>query len=155
MARINTAELEIVRIDGTNITILQNLEVDVFDGPIENEALRAYLAEPGHALFVGVRDGSVVAQIRGAVHRQPDRAAELYIDNLGVAPACKRQGIATVLVRTLLAWGRVQGCETVWVATEDDNDEAQAFYGSLGLHGRRMIWFETEINGSGASQLAE
>lgn len=121
---------------------------DVFDDDMDADALATFLDAPGHALFVALEDGVVVGQARGCVHLQPDGPPQLYIDNLGVAPAHKRRGIATGLVRALMAWGRSQDCALVWVSTEPDNAEGLAFYRSLGLAAKTMTWFETPLETS-------
>jgi aminoglycoside 6'-N-acetyltransferase I len=115
---------------------------DVFDAPIDPTRLTAYLAQPGHLMVVAVTGGEVVGQARAIVHRHPDQPTELYIDNLGVAPPHRRQGIARALLSDLIAWGRSLGCEEAWIGTEPDNDAARALYASLGCEARPMVIFE-------------
>jgi ribosomal protein S18 acetylase RimI-like enzyme len=111
------------RITKDNTDLLANIAEDVFDHAIDPVRLEHFLDSAGHVLFVAVDGGVVVGHIRGIVHLQPDRDADLYIDNLGVAPTHKRQGIATRLIRALVDWGGMHGCTYAWVATEPDNDE--------------------------------
>jgi len=115
-------------ITATNTALLDRVDREVFDHPIDRHFLAAYIADPHHALFVAVENGTVVAHIRGNVHLQPDRAPDLYIDNLGTALAHQRRGIAARLMDALIAWGKSQGCTYAWVATETDNDGARGFY---------------------------
>ena len=115
-------------ITAANTALLDNVDADVFDHAIDRRHLAAYVADPRHALFVAVENGVVVAHIRGNVHLQPDRAPDLYIDNLGTAPSHQRRGIAARLMDALIAWGKAQGCTYAWVATEIDNDGAKGFY---------------------------
>jgi ribosomal protein S18 acetylase RimI-like enzyme len=133
------------RITLENRALLDSVDEDVFDHAITPERLEAFLTAPGHALFVAVENGTVVGHARGIVHVQPDRAADLYIDNLGVAGSEQRKGIATRLVRDLVAWGRTQGCTYVWVATEPDNDVAIAFYGAQRFERQAMEYFGTPV----------
>ena len=72
-------------ITAANTALLDNIDPDVFDHAIDQRYLAAYVADPRHALFVAVENGAVVSHIRGNVHLQPDRAPDLYIDNLGTA----------------------------------------------------------------------
>ncbi len=122
--------------------VLVRVADDVFDGPIDAGALADFLEGPDHALIVAVAGDEVVGQIRGVVHRQPDRARELYIDNLGVAPAFQRRGVARALVAALGSWAGAQGCTTYWLATEIDNAQALAFYRSLGAEPVTVAYLE-------------
>ena len=102
---------------------------DVFDHPVERSHLSRYLTTPGHHLIVAIVEGQIVGQIAGVVHYHPDgRPTELYIDEVGVAPAFQRQGIARRLLDAMLALGRELGCREGWVGTEPDNDAARALY---------------------------
>ena len=60
------------------------------------------------------------------------KAPEVHIENLGVAPSHQRRGIAKALMQEALTWGRELGCDECWIATEVDNDAANATYASLG-----------------------
>jgi ribosomal protein S18 acetylase RimI-like enzyme len=106
---------------------------EVFDAPPQPEHLKKLALMPGHALFVAIAGGIVVGQLLAMVQFQADREPQLYIDNLGVAPGLKRQGIARSLFEAAMAWGRDGGCGTVWLATEVGNAEAQGFYRSFGF----------------------
>ena len=128
-----------------NADLLARVAEEVFDREIIPDRLGAFLAAPGHVMFVAVDDQEVVGQIRGMVHLQPDRASDLYIDNLGVAPSHKRRGIATMLIAALIAWAKAQGCISVWLATETDNDEAMGLYGMLQFERKPSELFEAPI----------
>jgi len=117
----------------------------VFDEDITPDRLGPFLAAAGHVMFVAVEADLVVGQIRGMVHVQPDRASDLYIDNLGVAPSHKRRGIGRQLIAALVRWGEAQGCTYAWLATESDNDEAISFYESLKFERNQLEWFASAI----------
>ncbi len=129
-----------------NRALLDAVDEDVFDHAITPEQLEAFLAAPGHALFVAVEDGVVVGHVRGIVHVQPDRASDLYIDNLGVAGNQRRKGIATRLIRELANWGKAEGCTYAWVATEPDNDQGIGFYTAQRFERVTFEYFGTEID---------
>jgi ribosomal protein S18 acetylase RimI-like enzyme len=133
------------RVTRENSALLNAVDEDVFDHAITPERLEAFLAAPGHALFVAVEDGVVVGHARGIVHVQLDRASDLYIDNLGVAAGHQRLGVATRLVRELVGWGKAQDCTYVWVATEPDNAVAIAFYGAQRFERQEIAYFGTAI----------
>ena len=129
-----------------NADLLGNLDPDVFDHAIQPDMLAAYLADPRHGMFVAVDAGVVVGQIRGSVHLQPDRAADLYIDNLGTAPARQRRGVAAAMMKAMLAWGEAQGCTYAWVATETDNEQAKGFYAAQNLTHDTIAMFALELD---------
>ncbi|MDJ0948067.1 MAG: GNAT family N-acetyltransferase [Alphaproteobacteria bacterium] len=126
--------------------LFRQVAEDVFDHEVDPERLARYLDEPNHLMCVAVHDGLVVGQVRAVVHKHPDRAAELYIDNAGVAPAFQRNGIATRLVAEIVRRGRARGCEDVWVGTEPDNEAAVAFYRSLGWEAQPMVSLEAKLS---------
>jgi ribosomal protein S18 acetylase RimI-like enzyme len=137
-------EFEIVRIGPESAALLERV-ADVFDEPIRPDRVAAYVGEPNHLMLVAVVDGLVVGQVLAVVHRHPDKATELYVDDLGVAEAHRRHGVATALLRELVRLGREDGCEEIWVATEHDNVAALGLYESLGLSMRSAAIFEADL----------
>ena len=78
-----------------------------------------------HDLRVAERGASVV----GFLVSRTLAAGESEILNLAVAPACRRQGVARALVRTLLS--DVSGA--VFLEVRASNEAARVFYNSLGF----------------------
>ena len=70
----------------------------------------------------------VVGQCAAVIHRHPDKVSELYIDEVGVASAFQRQGIATRMLDAMFELGREHGCKEAWVGTEPGNVAARALY---------------------------
>lgn len=64
--------------------------------------------------------------------RHPDKAPEMFINELGVAEAWRRRGVARDLLRALGDIARNRQIHTLWTATEPDNLAALATYRSLG-----------------------
>ena len=137
-------QIKTIRITRENAACLDQVAADVFDATPSAANLDAYLSAANHALFVAIAKGVVIGQVRGVLHLQPDQPTELYIDNLGVAPDLKRQGIGTRLVRALMDWGRENGCEATWIATEIQNEEARGFYEAFGFNGDTMAYYFTD-----------
>lgn len=100
----------------------------VFDEPPVPHRIAAYLAEPSHLMVLAFDGDHVVGQVAAVIHRHPDKPTELYMDEVGVADAYLRRGIATEMVERMLAEGRARGCEECWVGTEPDNAPARALY---------------------------
>ncbi len=112
-------------------SLFDRVAPDVFDHPVERRQLTHYLATPGHHLMVAIVDGEIVGQVAAVVHRHPDgRPTELYIDEVAVAPARQRQGIARSLLDAMLTFAKELGCQEAWVGTEPDNTAARALYES-------------------------
>lgn len=139
------SEIAILRLDESNVGLLSAVADDVFDDKVDPARLAAYLAQPGHLMTVAVARGQVVGQCQAVIHRHVDQPTELYIDNLGVADAFKRQGIASLLVQATFAWGRELGCEEAWVGTEPDNAEGRGFYEAGGAAPIPIVMYEYEL----------
>lgn len=137
--------MEIKHLKAGDHALLDKVAVDVFDHVIDEDRLVHFLADESHCLFVAVIEGQVVGQARGIIFRHPDRGDEFFLENLGVTPRCQRQGIATKLVKALLAHAKACGCEDFWVGTEADNANAIAFYKSLGLTAEPVALFAADL----------
>ena len=105
---------------------------DVFDDTVTSERLVRRAGFDGHLLVVAVDGHRTVGQIAGIIQHLAHKPPELHLENVGVAPAHRRRGIAGAMVTEALAWGRELGCDEAWVATEVDNDAANQLYASLG-----------------------
>ena len=125
--------------------LFERVAEGVFDEPVDPARLAAYLAEPGHHMIVALKDGEVVAQCAAVIHRHPDKVTELYIDEVGVAPALHRQGIARKMLDAMFALGKSLGCGEAWVGTEPDNLPARGLYESRGAKAVPFVMYEYEM----------
>jgi aminoglycoside 6'-N-acetyltransferase I len=123
--------IEIRQVSAENAGLLGKLAEEVFDEPIDPVRLARYVAAPGHLMLVALDGELVVGQIMAVIHYHPDKPTELYIDELGIAPPWQRRGIGRRLLEAMLAMGRAQGCEEVWVGTEPGNEAARGLYGQF------------------------
>lgn len=106
---------------------------DLFDSPPLAAATERFLADPTHHLLFAYDDsGRAIGMISGVETTHPDKGTEMFIYELGVAPAARLQGVATRLVRALADVARDRGCYGMWVGTEADNEAAQATYRRAG-----------------------
>ena len=111
---------------------------DVFDDPVRMDLAVEFLHDRRHHIAVAL-DGGVVVGMASAVHYvHPDKPAQLFIDEVGVAPSHQRQGIASELLARLLAHGRALGCTEAWVAADEDNGPARALYAHVGGQEERV-----------------
>jgi aminoglycoside 3-N-acetyltransferase I len=106
---------------------------DLFDSPPLPAASEKFLAAPGHHLLFAYDDsGRAVGMISGVEMTHPDKGTEMFIYELGVAPAARLQGVGSGLVAALAEVARVSGCYGMWVGTETDNEAALATYRRAG-----------------------
>lgn len=111
---------------------LQRVAVGVFDNSIDPERTREFLADPRHHIVVAIDDGFVVGFASAVHYVHPDKAPELWVNEVGVAPSHVRQGLARRILEETFSHGRTLGCNEGWVLTEDANEAANGLYTALG-----------------------
>lgn len=124
--------VEIQLISAANAHVLDCVDSDVFDDPVQPEYLQAFLANPANVLAVAITEHQVIGMASGITYVHPDKPLALFINEVGVAGPYQQRGIGKQLVQALLAHGESIGCTTAWVATEVSNLAARALYRSLG-----------------------
>jgi ribosomal protein S18 acetylase RimI-like enzyme len=125
--------LEIKLLSSTDSHYLNNVADDVFDDPIVEAAAQEFLNDPRHRLVVALDHNVVVGFVSAVIYLHPDKPApELWINEIGVAPANQRQGIGKRLLQAMLEEARQYGCAEAWVLTERTNAAAMAMYTSVG-----------------------
>ena len=55
-------------------------------------------------------------------------------------------GVASALMKAMLAWGKAQGCTHAWVATETDNEQAKGFYAAQRFMHDTIALFARELS---------
>ena len=134
-----TAEIKYHHLDAANAHRLETAEV--FDNSVDPEQLARFQADPGHHLVFAILEDTVVGFVSGVVMLHPDKQPIFFINEVDVAPAFRRRGIATALCERLIAHARAEGCKGIWLGTEADNAAARALYRRLGGRGRRCASF--------------
>lgn len=105
----------------------------LFDRPPQSDATRVFLADAGHHLLLAYDEaGEPVGMVSGVETTHPDKGTEMFVYELGVAPAARRRGMATALLHALADLARSRGCYGMWVAVDADNDAALATYERAG-----------------------
>lgn len=104
----------------------------VFDHPVDERLAAEFLADPRHHIAVAIDSDRVVGMVSAVHYLHPDKAPQLFINEVGVAPSHHRQGIARELIAAMLEHGRSLGCTEAWVGTEYENIAANALYRSSG-----------------------
>jgi GNAT superfamily N-acetyltransferase len=125
-------EFEVRVLGRDELAVLESVAEDVFDGPVDPRWAAEFLNDPRHHLAVALIDGRVVGMASGVHYVHPDKAPELWVNEVGVAPPYQRQGLGRRLLQVLFARGVELGCSTGWVGTEVDNAPARQLYRSVG-----------------------
>lgn len=112
--------------------LLREAVVDVFDEAVDPSLAEEFLRDPRHHIAVALVEGRVVGFASAVHYVHPDKPAELWINEVGVAPAYRRRGFARALLDALKKRGRDLGCRIAWVLTEPDNIAARRLYESCG-----------------------
>src|SRR3954462_8224126 len=106
---------------------------DLFDSSPSPEATERFLANPTHHLLFAFDGGErAVGMISGVEMIHPDKGTEMFIYELGVAPAARLRGVGSGLVSPLAEIARANGCYGIWVVTETGNEAALATYRRAG-----------------------
>jgi ribosomal protein S18 acetylase RimI-like enzyme len=130
-----SGEIEIRVLHAGDEQVLDRVAEDVFDEAVRPDLAREFLAEPRFHLVVALDDGVVVGMASGLVHMHPDKGPEFFVNEIGVATTHLRRGIATRLMRAILAEAKAAGCSEAWVGTETANAPALALYRSIMTEG--------------------
>ena len=127
-----TIQTEIRLVTAADAEVLGRVAPEVFDGPVDPRWASEFLTDARHHLIVALNEGIVVGMVSAVHYVHPDKAPQLWINELGVAPAHQRRGIGLELVKAMLAHGRALGCTEAWVGTEADNIAARGLYERAG-----------------------
>lgn len=91
------------------------------------------LAAPTFVAIAAVAGDDLVGGLAGYVLPKFEQArSEFYIYDLAVDEACRRQGIATRLIRELERLASARGIYSIFVQADDGDDPAIALYTKLG-----------------------
>ena len=104
----------------------------LFDHSPIPDAVRRFLADPNHHMFIAYEGGASVGFVSGVELTHPDKGTEMFLYELAVDDAHQRRGIGTALVGALAGLAREHGCYGMWVLADDDNAGAAATYRKAG-----------------------
>ena len=117
------------RLSRNNVRLLG--QAKVFDNPVDPEQLAKFLAHDGHELVFATSGKTIIGFASGSILLHPDKAPAFFVNEVDVAPAYQRQGVATALCTMLIDVARDRGCKGIWLATEEDNIAARALFRGL------------------------
>ena len=116
--------------------VLAKPAAGVFDHDPDPALCRAFLQDTRHHIAVALDAGVIVGFASGVHYIHPDKPAELWINEVGVAPTHQRQGIGQQALQLLLDHGRSLGCREAWVLTSPANRAGMGLYTAVG--GQRL-----------------
>jgi ribosomal protein S18 acetylase RimI-like enzyme len=134
-----TFELRLLGVD--DAAVLENIADDVFDNPVSPVLTREFLADTRHHMIVALIDDVVVGMISAVDYVHPDKPAQLWINEVGVAPRYHRQGIGRALLEAMLTHGTTLGCTEAWLGTEHDNVAARGLYEDAGSNAEPFVLY--------------
>lgn len=129
-------------------SVFSQVAEDVFDNPIDPKLCAEFLEDERHHIVLAL-DNTLVVGMATAVHYvHPDKAPELWINEVGVAPSHQGRGIGKKLMGALLAQGQKLGCKEAWVLTDEDNNVARSLYSSVGgkEEPERPVYFTFDLS---------
>ena len=128
--------------------VLDRVAPDVFDEPVAPCWAHAFLDDPRHHLVVALDDGVVVGMASGVDYVHPDKAPQLFVNEVGVASSHQRRGIGRRLVDAMIERGRALGCTYAWVGTEEDNLAARTLYERAGGAAEPFVLYGWSLDGT-------
>ena len=124
--------IEIKVLQAGDDRVLMKVGAEVFDNPIDPELTREFLEDPRHHIAVAIDDGVVVGFASGVHYVHPDKAPEVWINEVAIAPTHRRRGLGKAVLRALFTVGSAHKCKGAWVLTDRMNVAAMALYSALG-----------------------
>jgi ribosomal protein S18 acetylase RimI-like enzyme len=119
-------------LSSSDLSLLMNVADDVFDNPVDEKFAREFLEDPRHHIVVALSDGTIIGFASAVHYIHPDKPPELFINEVGVAPAHQNKGVGKAVMKELLRLGRSLGCANAWVLTDRSNTAANGLYKSVG-----------------------
>lgn len=125
-------EIRLCMLDASNTALLDEVAPGVFDHPIEPRWRDEFVQDPRHHLAIAVAGAQVVGMASGVHYVHPDKAPEMWINEVGVATTYRGAGLGRRLVGQLLTRAHELGCHEAWVLTDQSNRAAMRMYVQAG-----------------------
>ena len=120
--------------------VLAAVASEVFDHRVDPALANEFLADERHHLVVACAGQTVVGMATALHYVHPDKPAELWINEIGVAPPYRCRGVGTRLLEALFAHGRSLGCREAWLGTDESNAAARRLYAKVRGREEAMIY---------------
>lgn len=126
-------------------SVLDRVAPGVFDHAVDARWTAEFLADPRHHIAVALDGGTVVGMASAVHYVHPDKAPELWVNEVGVAPTHRRRGVGRGLLEALFARGRELGCHEAWVLTEGHNSPARRLYHGAGGQDEPVVMYSFRL----------
>lgn len=104
-------------------------EIDPSD--YDAEYFRKSLSQPNAIFLEAFLNDEFAGMASAFILRKPDCDQWLYVDEVDVCKDKQRSGVGTELMKYLFEYAKVNGCDEIWVATEQNNVAAKTLCTSL------------------------
>lgn len=142
-----TFEIKLLTPDDAALVL--GAEAGVFDHAPQAPLTEGFLRDPRHHLVAALHEGRVIGFVSAVHYGHPDKAPELWINEVGVAEAYQQRGVGRQMLDAMLAHGRELGCPNAWVLTDRENAAAMRLYtGAGGIEARpETVMYEFSLGG--------
>ena len=137
-------QIEVRRLGTDDLDLMMSAQ-GLFDFAPLTDQSEAFLSSEREFIWFAMDGETPVGFVSATVILHPDKAPHLFVNELATHENHHREGIATLLMATVVQFGRQSGLWPVWLAAEVDDDQAKAFYRSLSVPSERgAVVFEWE-----------
>ncbi|RIL06918.1 MAG: AAC(3)-I family aminoglycoside N-acetyltransferase [Proteobacteria bacterium] len=149
------ADVDIRQLTADDVASLQALSTtfgEAFDDPDTYggkppgaDYLRRLLGSESFIALVATKNGAVVGGIAAyELKKFEQRRSEIYLYDLAVASAHRREGIATALIRELAKIAATRGAHVIFVQADAGDEPAIALYTKLGAR-EEVLHFDIPV----------
>jgi aminoglycoside 6'-N-acetyltransferase I len=131
-SRLSTVNVEIRLAQPGDERLIQASAAGVFDHTPQADLTTEFLCDPRHHLVLAVVDGRIVGFVSAVHYVHPDKSAELWINEVAVAPAHRDHRVGRSMLEQMLTHGRRLRCRCAWVLTDRANGPAVHLYAAAG-----------------------
>jgi L-amino acid N-acyltransferase YncA len=124
--------IEIRLLGPSDAPVLERVAAGVFDHGVHPAWCAEFFADARHHLVVARDSGVVVGMASGVHYVNPDKAPQLFINEVGVALTHREQGLGRRMLARLVERATELGCTEAWVLTDSENAAANRLYASAG-----------------------
>jgi ribosomal protein S18 acetylase RimI-like enzyme len=125
-------DIEICALGPRDGELLLNAAAGVFDNPPHAKLTAEFLNDPRHHIVVGLDTGQVVGFVSAVHYIHPDKAAELWLNEVSVATTHQDRRVGRRMLKDMLALGRPLGCRCARVLSDRANTPAMRLYAAAG-----------------------
>lgn len=140
-------DTQYLELDPKTAPILTRGAEALFDNPVRPDSLAAFLDDPNHLLWFALSGDRPIGFASASLLLHPDKAPQLFINEVAVLESHRRRGIGRALVSRLVEAARSRGCDCAWLGTATDNAGGNACFGSVpgAINGGAFVLWEWEL----------